>query len=164
MLLKLALGSCLFYSKNFTKCFYYLIRRIPWRSQDGRMSMVMSSGRLSIPWSSALCWAQGSSCFAWSLLSSVSLFLAFLVFSNISYFYPKLCQSNVLMVTGLSITLSLKYKAAEMSLCKNKCESICSMWHEQQLDVLLKEYKAVNSNMMALMFVFDGKIKVIVFC
>ena len=53
-----------------------LTRRTLWRSRDGRTSTVTYSGRLSILWSSALCWARGSSSSAWSSSSSVSVSLS----------------------------------------------------------------------------------------
>lgn len=122
-------------------CIYSpLTRRTPWRSQDGRMSTVTSSGHLSIPWSLALCWAQGSSSSAWSSLSSVSLFFHLQFPINLDSVHLSLAQKvvflswftrlkhevksgqrNVLMVPWLSFTL-YKYEAAKI-IEKPKYES-----------------------------------------
>lgn len=47
-------------------------RKILWRNLGGSLCTVMSSDHPSIPWSSALCWAQAFSSSAWSSSWSVS--------------------------------------------------------------------------------------------
>lgn len=76
-------GSVLVFSKQR---FSLLTRKTRWRSRDGRTSMAMSSDRRSIPWSSAPCWAQGSSFSAWSSLSSVSLASVLFALQNFAVF------------------------------------------------------------------------------
>lgn len=161
---KLALDSlCLLYYKNFTNFFLLpyqedTMEESGWKNVHGD---VFRPPQYPMILSSLL--GSGIQLFCMVLIVICEFIIFLFVFLFISSFYPKLSWSNVLMVILLSITLSHKCKAAEMKLCEIKCESICSTWHEQQLDVLLKEYKDLNGNMMALMFVFDAKTKVIVF-